>query len=256
MSDDFARAIGFMRRNICARADRSLRTAHGTAYFSDDLPRVFYYNLLVIDLGARAAADDLIAEADAVQRPAGLAHRQISIDDGLGGVIASGFRQQNWLVEENLVMAHVRAAPSIDLAAFEEVSPEELVLVWSRGMQSDPMVQDEETVRQLVEAQLRRRRAVDVRYFATRADGSIASYCELFSDGQTGQIESVQTLEEFRGRGLGKAVVAGALEASQAVHDFTFIGADANDWPKDLYRSLGFEPIGSTWVFTRPPPSS
>ena len=128
-----------------------------------------------------------------------------------------------------------------------------LVPVWANGMRNYPGVADEETVRQLVKAQLLRSRAVHVRYFATRVEGRIASYCELFSDGRSGQIESVMAGEEFRGRGLGKAVVAGALAASQAVHDFTFIVADAGDWPKELYGKLGFEAAGSTFSFVRRP---
>jgi ribosomal protein S18 acetylase RimI-like enzyme len=108
---------------------------------------------------------------------------------------------------------------------------------------------DEDTVAQLVQAHLGRRNAIDVRYFAARAEGQIASYCELVSDGQTAQIESVMTKEQYRGLGLGKAVVAGALAAAQALHDFAFLIADANDWPKELYRKLGFEPAGSVYRF-------
>jgi predicted GNAT family N-acyltransferase len=59
------------------------------------------------------------------------------------------------------------------------------------------------------------------------------------------------TEEQFRGRGLGRAVVATALAASQAVHNFTFIVADAHDWPRQLYRKLGFEAAGTTYIFTR-----
>jgi predicted GNAT family N-acyltransferase len=61
------------------------------------------------------------------------------------------------------------------------------------------------------------------------------------------------TEEAFRGRGLGKAVVAGALAASRAVHDFTFIVAEAHDWPRELYRRLGFEVAGSMYRFLRRP---
>jgi len=46
-------------------------------------------------------------------------------------------------------------------------------------------------------------------------------------------------------------VTAGALSLSRHAHDLTFLVADAHDWPKDLYRKLGFEPVGSTWAFTR-----
>jgi ribosomal protein S18 acetylase RimI-like enzyme len=105
-----------------------------------------------------------------------------------------------------------------------------------------------------VAAQLGRRSALDVRYFAARAEGRIAAYCELFSRDGIGQIESVMTLEKFRGRGLGKAVVTTALAESKAGgHELTFLQADAAEWPQELYRKLGFEEVGRVWDFTREP---
>ena len=253
LSKAMARCVEFQRRFERARAGRAVQCAYGTAYFNDDLPRVFDLNVLSVDLGVSVSAPELAAEADAVQGTAGLAHRKIAIDDELGAALAPDFRELGWLVNELLVMPHRRPAPPVDVSTVEEVEADELVPVWARWMRRDPEVGDEEMVRQLVEAQLRRSGGARVRYFATRVEGGIASYCELFSDGRSGQIESVMTGEEFRGRGLGKAVVAGALAASQAVHDFTFIVADADDWPKELYCKLGFEAAGSTFSFVRRP---
>jgi predicted GNAT family acetyltransferase len=125
--------------------------------------------------------------------------------------------------------------------------------VWRRGMrQWHP---DDNTIQQLVEAQLARRNAVDVRYFAARAEDRIAAYCELFSAEGIGQVESVMCLEKYRGRGLGKAVTArAAAESVAAGHDLTFLVADADDWPKELYRRLGFRDTGGrTWDFVREP---
>jgi predicted GNAT family acetyltransferase len=111
-------------------------------------------------------------------------------------------------------------------------------------------------VRQLVAAQLGRGEAVDVRYFAIRSNQQVAAYCELFSRNEIGQIESVMTLKEFRGRGFGKAVVARALAESKAAsHELTFLLADADDWPREFYRKLGFEEIGRVWDFPREPSS-
>jgi ribosomal protein S18 acetylase RimI-like enzyme len=66
----------------------------------------------------------------------------------------------------------------------------------------------------------------------------------------------VLVLERFRGRGFGKALTAHALDGSRRLNDLTFLVADANDWPRQLYSKIGFEAVGSTWVFTRRPPKS
>jgi ribosomal protein S18 acetylase RimI-like enzyme len=247
MNDGFERALAFQRELERRLTELAIRATHGTAYLTPSLPRVYDLNGFAVDRGVDASAEELIAEADLILGSRGLAHRKITIEDELGPRFAPDFREAGWQVAEHLVMPHVRPAPALDLARVEEVDAGELVPVWTAGMRRDEL--DADTVDQLVRAQLARCDATRVRYFATRVDGRPASYCELFSDGATGQIESVMTEPELRGRGLGKLVVAGALAASQCVHDFTFLVADGNDWPQELYRKLGFETAGTTYRF-------
>jgi predicted GNAT family acetyltransferase len=97
--------------------------------------------------------------------------------------------------------------------------------------------------------------AIGARFYAAYDSGEIAATCELYSDGSTAQIEAVITLEQHRNKGLGSAVVLAALDVAQSEgHDFVFLIADDDDWPKELYAKLGFDPIGRTFFnFIRSP---
>ena len=251
---DQARA--FLRALPLALAEEILPSRFGYAAFVRSLPLVYWINLVSVDPGTRASAEELAEEAERVQAPAGLPHRKVSIYDDLGYDVEPGFRALGWNVHRNVVMTHERPA---DLAAgpVDEVTPEEIDPVWAAGIRESPYGDDEEVVRQLIAAQHRRRLAVAVRYFAARADGELASYCELFSDGETAQVESVMTLERFRGRGLAKAVVSHAVrEARAAGHALVFLVAEDDDWPKELYARLGVEARGHAWEIIREPPSA
>jgi ribosomal protein S18 acetylase RimI-like enzyme len=248
-----ARAVQFMRMFDERLVETVVPASHGKALLTPSLPRVFYLNHFSVDLGVSATAADLADDAEAIFARAGLAHRKISVDDELGRALSPEFEELGWRVEELFVMPHLAAAPDVDTSRVDEVGSNELEPLWIEGMRSSPEIQGEDEIGQLVAAQHRRRRAVKVRYFAARSEGRIASYCELFSDGRTGQIESVMTLERFRGRGLARAVVSRALQESQPLHDLTFLVAEAGDWPKELYRKLGFHAAGSIWDFLRPP---
>ena len=68
--------------------------------------------------------------------------------------------------------------------------------------------------------------------------------------GGTAQIEDVATLESHRGRGFASAVVLrAAAEARLAGADLIFLVADDEDWPKHLYRRLGFHRLGCVYEF-------
>jgi len=250
------RAVAFERAMHERLVERLEPSTHGRGMFTPSLPLVRYLNHFSVEVGARAPFEQLLAESNALHEAAQLPHRKLSFDDDLGAALAPEFARAGWKQEELLVMPHRGPLPEVEASAVEEVGPGELEPAWAEGIRSSPEIESEEEVRQLVAAQHRRRRAVEVRYFAARAEGQIASYCELFSDGATGQIESVMTLEPFRGRGLAQAVVTRALRESQARHDFTFLVADASDWPQELYRKLGFESAGSIWDFVLLPGAS
>jgi predicted GNAT family acetyltransferase len=62
------------------------------------------------------------------------------------------------------------------------------------------------------------------------------------------QVEDVYVIPEARGRGYARALVTRAAALACEDHDLSFIVADDNDWPKQLYAKLGFEPVGRTWL--------
>src|SRR4029078_5679572 len=91
------------------------------------------------------------------------------------------------------------------------------------------------------------------RVFSSRVGDEIVAMCELYVRGSMAQIEDVNTLEEFRNRGLARAVVQRAAdEARQAGAETVFLHALDDGVPKELYAKLGFDPIGYVWSFVRP----
>lgn len=68
------------------------------------------------------------------------------------------------------------------------------------------------------------------RFFAARVDGRLADNCELYQEGDDAQVEHVEACGAER-----------------------LIVADEEDWPRHLYARLGFDQIGRTWEYLRPP---
>ncbi len=256
MPDPLERCLAFLDRIDRRCAERTESWRYGTALFHDSLPRVWSLNLLLAEEGAGAEAGELTAAADRAQGAAGLDHRRIAIaDDQLGARLAPAFRVLGWKAEALLVMPHVEAGKERAPARATEVAREQLEPAWAEGIRGSPYGRDEETVRQLVDQRRVIGEAGGARYFACLVDGRLVSYCDLYSDGKTAQIEGVMTHEKFRGKGLAGAVVTKALLESRAAgHDLTFLLALDEDWPKELYRKLGFAAAGRIWDFTKEPP--
>jgi ribosomal protein S18 acetylase RimI-like enzyme len=143
----------------------------------------------------------------------------------------------------------------VDLPPADEVSQEELEPVWAEANRADGQIDDEEVIRQLAQGKRVLLSAIDVRFFGARADDEIGAYCELYSLEGTGQIENVLTLQRHRNRGLARALVLRALASSRASgNDLTFLLANRDDWPKELYRKLGFDEVGFIYDFVIPSP--
>jgi ribosomal protein S18 acetylase RimI-like enzyme len=248
VSDELDRAYEFLAKGDM-RGERTEPSRFGRAFFDDTLPLRYDSNYLLVDrLPAEVAADDLIGEAGRLERPAILVR-----DEGTGERLAPAFERLGWKVHRGLVMAHRgRAARTADTGLVSEVDEALLRPAHRRELAGEPWATPE-VVEQLLDGKLAIAKAVEVRFLAVMVDGEVVGYADLYHDGHTAQIEDVATLAEHRGRGYASALVLRALEeARRAGCDFTFLVADAEDWPKELYRRLGFEDLGRYVKFIRP----
>ena len=256
-AEEKARAIAFEERLRDRSAERIVPWRFGAALFTDSLPRVWDINLLRAERPSGATAADLAAEADRVQGGAGLVHRKIVVlDEQEGARLEPGFRELGWELSRLLFMAHRGAAVPDPGAAVAEVSRDVLRPLRERIAREAPSSREEEDIREVLASADRIAAIGGARHFAVFERDEVASCADLYSDGRTAQVEDVATRPEARGRGYATAVVLRALaEARAAGHDFVFLVADDDDWPKELYAKLGFEPIGRTYSFLRKPPS-
>ena len=260
MSDDdlLARTIAFERDLVARVSTRLVPFAGGIAYLNDGYRERWDSNFLWVDETAvrdSTPADALADEADQVLGHAGLSHREIRVDDDTyGRSIAAALARLGYGGDRLVVMALRRAPdrPSVPGSA-EEVDLTTLRPALEIVLGREPWGSSEETVAMLADFRGELARHAGARFFCARVDDEIASMCELYVDGAIAQVEDVNTLEEFRNRGLARAVVQLAVdEALSAGAEMVFIHALDDDWPKHLYTKLGFDPIGYAWSFVRP----
>jgi ribosomal protein S18 acetylase RimI-like enzyme len=197
---------------------------------------------------------DILAETE--RALSGFRHRQFQVfEEDDGARIALGMAEAGYTADHSVTMA-LRREPDrgSDLEAVDELTYEEarpfLLEVYRRELPSEAA----DVIERFADHRRTVQQAAAGRFFAQRIDGQAAGLCELYLDDGLAQVEHVDTLEEFRGRGVARNVVLRAIhEARAAGADLIVIEADLDDWPLELYRRFGFDEIGRTWSFTRAP---
>jgi ribosomal protein S18 acetylase RimI-like enzyme len=251
-----SRASAFARETTAATAQRVLELEGGVAVFHDDLASVWDLNLLWLDaVSPDATAESLAALAETIQGAAGLAHRKIAITDETAGArLVEGFTALGWTVSVFVYMALARAPERRGAADVREADEPGQRALRERILREFPDADSDDVLAQLVDVKRATAAAVPTRWFAAYADGEPVSVGELYVAGDTAQIEDLATLTAYRNRGLASAVVLRAIEEARgAGAELVFLIADEEDWPKQLYGRLGFDPIGRTYSFLRKP---
>jgi GNAT superfamily N-acetyltransferase len=234
-------------------ATRSEPFAHGVAVFTPEHPTKWDLNLLLVEDATGVSAEELLAEAERRQAPAGLRHRKIQVLSG-GDGLANGFTAAGWTVETVVVMALHSADTRGDTHAevretgFEAVRP--LMEAWYRESMGEAEARD------LADSDADSATRSGARYFICERNGEPAASCELLGFDGVGQVESVYTAAAHRGHGLASVVVRAAIAAArERGDDLVMIMADADDWPQRLYERLGFETVDRYLNLTRKPPA-
>lgn len=258
MNADFERYLGFQRLLQDRTSTRIEPFPWGSALYNDDIPERYYSNFVRVErplAGVEVAT--LVEETDRALSL--LAHRLISVgDDADGERVAMGLAERGYTGDPSVLLAWRREPDrpgdpdAVVEVAFEDARPFEMAVYGGMLRDTSPAV-----IEKFADHRRTVQRAVNGRFFAQRIDGRLAGMCELFLVDGLAQVEHVDTLEEFRGRGVARNVVLRAVaEARAAGADLTVIEADVNDWPVELYRRLGFDEIGRSWAFLRAPDSA
>lgn len=240
-ADHLERAFAFLRRgDVRGTAERPSR--FGTAVLTPELPLRYDSNLLYVDRPV-SSHEEFAAEADRIFSEAGLRHRAILFRYAEEGErVAAAL--PGWEPERHVVMVQLREPEPVDTGGVAEVGHEGVRATRERVIRGydwgTPAVAE-----QLLDYKPLLERWVTVRSFGALENGVVVSYADLYVGGREAQIEDVATLPEHRGRGHAKAVVTrAAAEARTSGADFVFLVADAEDWPQELYRRLGFDIVG------------
>jgi ribosomal protein S18 acetylase RimI-like enzyme len=228
MTDEAARAWAFMRRADAA-GETEEAVPLGTAVRDSRVPQRHDSNYLFVERPAEA--EQIVAELRRLGLP-------------IATVPGNGLADAPEVSHRGVVMAHRGPAPQPSQRAVEvgrealEPLRRQQTLNYSWG--------SPEVARQLLAAKGLIAKRLTARFFAALDGGEVVAAADLYVDPPDAQIEDVLTAESHRGRGFGTAVVLTALaEAYAAGAEFVFLVADADDWPKDWYARLGFEPVGS-----------
>jgi ribosomal protein S18 acetylase RimI-like enzyme len=251
MKTELERAGAFEEALLEAAVERVEPNPLGSAVFTDSLPLVWSLNLLRVER-PEATADEIAAEAERLQGEAGLRHRRVVIhDEAAGRTLEGGFTALGWKPDVFLFMVPGRDPHRpVDTSGVVEVEREDLRPIREAILGEWLGDVPDEVMQQLGESDRRFAAAGNARHFAVTVDGRAVSSTDLLSDGRTAQIEDVGTLPDHRGSGHASAVVMKALEEARAMgHEFIFLVADARDWPKELYRRLGFDGIGEKYAY-------
>jgi ribosomal protein S18 acetylase RimI-like enzyme len=235
-------------------AERLEPTPYGPVVLHSRLNRVQDLNFLRAEEPGDANAEELAAEAERVQGASGIAHRRVNLrDESQRGRLEPQFVELGWRPEHFVLMV-LRSGPDRS-AEHEVLEVDEPTMrpLWAEAIRAQPHGKDETLVQQILEHRRDVSQALPTRLFAAEADGRLVAHTELYSYDGVGQVENVMTLEEYRGRGLARALVLHAAAESRAAgNDLTFLVADADDWPKRLYERLGFETVGRYSRFLKP----
>lgn len=242
--------IAAFRSRLLARAsERVVPTRHGAGYLVDSYRDVYDANFLAVDAPAVGAAA-LAAEAD--DALVDHHHRRVVVHDGPPG-LAGEFAALGYDLSTHLVLEHRREPDRrVDTGEIREVALAELAEARTAATLDEPwgdadIAEQLEGVKALVAA------AIPTRFFAAYVDGEVAGWCELYSADGVAQIENVEVLAAFRGRGLGRTIVQRALDEARTSAELVFLDALADDWPRELYGKLGFVTVDRLDVYTRLP---
>lgn len=219
-----------------AGASQRQEFATGVAYFNDELPLVWDVNFVRID----GTTVDPVGVVEDLQ--AGLGHRKVLIEDPAlveaysPELIGRGYGRRDLVALAKAPGGRLDSA--VRDVPYDEVKPFRFAVHMEQL--SPPR---EDVAEQVGRVHDRTHEVTRERWLVIYDEEEPAGHLIVYPGDGIAQIEDVGVLRRFRGRGLAKRLIEHACELVAGECDTVFICAEANDWPQQFYRRLGFEHV-------------
>jgi ribosomal protein S18 acetylase RimI-like enzyme len=245
------RMLEQLRRSVRTLADEVRPVGPGWVARTHALPTVWTLNQLRICEPVEFTA--AVALAD--EHQGGLPYRHIVVDHDVAGQdLEAAFVADGWRAEREVLMALAERPDAPDVQnTISMLTETQALALTRRWMAEDHPGISADSLDQLDEYARREGRRWNERRFGILDDDGVAvAVTKLRTDPMTAWVEDVYTAPEARRRGYARLLVTHASALGAAANpELTFIVADDNDWPKDLYARIGFRPIARTRTFHR-----
>jgi ribosomal protein S18 acetylase RimI-like enzyme len=251
VADDLERVHRF-EREIELAGTEEVPSPLGFAVLTDELPLRHDSNFLFLEQDV--ATEDAVAEVDRILGGGGRDYRVIlTFDEGIGERLRPDFDRLGWRTMRHVFMVQRRSPEkTADVSVVSEVDQSALRPGRRREILAQPWGTPE-LAEELLDSKLHLARRAETRFFGVEIEGEIVAWTDLYVAQGVAQIEDVATVHEYRQRGYATACVLHAAdEGRKAGADLVFLVADDEDWPKGLYRRLGFDEIGRLYKFVTP----
>ncbi len=243
--------LGHLRWTVWSLADEVKDVGPGWLARSSSLPDVWALNQLRIT--RPSPPGEVLALSE--EHQADLPFRHIRVEPEATALeMVTVLSGAGWKVDREVLMA-LMAEPTrqVSAEAVVELNEAQMTGLMRRWLSEDFPKVDLSRLDQVVQYACREGKLWGERCFGILGDaGAATAITKLRSREGTAWVEDVYTVPEERTRGFARALVTYAAGLARAAgHEITFIIADDNDWPKHLYESIGFRPLGLTWTFHR-----
>ncbi|MGO9341210.1 MAG: GNAT family N-acetyltransferase [Acidimicrobiales bacterium] len=202
-------------------------------------------------LRAPAAFEKCVALTDEYMSE--FAFRHLVIEDGKAAAhLEDSFLAAGWKVERGVTMALDRQPDrKVDTSAVVELDEDQMLRLMKLWALEEHVGIESDRLDQLMEYNRRVGRAWNERRFGmVEDDGSPVAITKLRMNDAIAWVEDVYTVPEARERGYARMLVTHVTAtARSAGKELTFILADDDDWPKNLYSRIGFERVGQVRMF-------
>ena len=255
MSRRVERILSHFRRTVAAIADEVQELPQGWAARTRSLPLVWTLNQVCLTAATAAEEAARIAETHQADLP----YRHLTVEHRpTADAFERRYAGDGWEVFRDVYMVRsAQPGPPVVPSSVVELSEEQMVALMQRWLVEERPGVTAEALEQVATYNAREGRLWNERAFGVLGGGgSAVAVTKLRSDGEIAWVEDVYTAPEARRQGHARTLVTYATDlAAAAGHELTYLVADEDDWPRDLYAEIGFQPIGTTRRFHRDEPA-